>query len=307
MHELAMTRQCGRLTEEQRRCIGAAKTYDDTYPCLGKVAPHAEKKDFITVATSYQTPVLVGPFHQVPVSPKLAARDLDPKLCKREAIVPAWCEYTTGEFPGAIFRVFRQPMMDAKSDADYPVGTLRVTLPGHGVRDKLSAAWGPPRDTPDTAYWFNAGNKLRMGLHAAAMQGDAPELVDLDYSRYMTLDDVIGAHASRFGFEGDKPLLGASASDVRTRFGARAGDGRILLWPVETSTKSLEIKLGDDLDTEIPDVVRGFHFALPDVPAKEIEAALAKKFGAPREVNGELVYRDKPRIALDGSTIYVGE
>jgi hypothetical protein len=72
----------------------------------------------------------------------------------------------------------------------------------------------------------------------AQMKGDNPAWADLEYSGYWPLAAFIGTDKNRFGFEGDEPLLGASAADVRKCFKYRVDRGRIRLWPIETSRTS---------------------------------------------------------------------
>jgi hypothetical protein len=305
MHQLAIgQRGCPKLTEQQRRCLASTKTYDDTYACIGKIAPQAEQKDFVALLSANPEPLLVRPFDAVPWKPTARVDWIEPAWCVRDAIVMAWCEHKRAEFPGVVFRVFRDFSIEDKNP---PIGPFTVTLAGAGVRDKLIAAWGQPGDTGDTAYWFNPRIHLRVGLRAAKLQGDPPDHVDLEFSGYQPLNDLIGGKPGRFGFEQGNDLLGASADDIRKRYAPRVGNGRIKLWPHETATRAVEIVLGSELDSTLPERVEGYQVKLAGADRKLLQRLLDKKLGAPREEAGVLVFRDKPRIALDDTTLLVGE
>jgi hypothetical protein len=304
MHGLAVTKGCEKLDEAQRRCLVATKTYDETFVCVGKEKPHAKALDFIAVATVNKAPRFIGPFDGIVPTPGWTVESLEPKLCEKDSIIPAWCEYKTREFPGVIFRLFRDPSLEL--DGEHPLGTIRVTLPGAGVKDKLTKSWGPPREAGATAYWFNPPIKVRVALHAAKIPGDPAGMVDLDYSGYTALAELIGTDKRLFGFEQGKPLLGETASGIRKRYPRRIGDGRLKLWPHETGERDLEIIFGSELESELPDKVEGFEIRLRGAAQGEIEKLLEQKFGKPREDAGTLIYRDKPLVVLDGDTILVG-
>ena len=148
-------------------------------------------------------------------------RDIDPKLCASSSTIPAWCEYKTPEFPNSTFRIFRDPYLER--DGNWPVGTVRVTLPGDGVKEKLAAKWGAPRESDGNVYWYNTDARIRVAMHPAKIPNDPPGSVDLDYSVYIPIAELIGDDKALFGFELGKPLLGASASAVEKRYGLRVG------------------------------------------------------------------------------------
>jgi len=304
MHALAVTKGCEKLDESQRRCLAGTKQYDETFACVGKSAPNAKELDFVAVATTSAAPKLVGPVDGIVPTPGWTVGSLEPKLCEKDSIIPAWCEYRAKEFPGVIFRLFRDPVLE--QDGDHPLGTIRVTLPGAGVKEKLAKAWGPPRETAEAAYWFNPPIKLRVALHAAKIPGDPAGTVDMDYGGYTPLAELIGTDKRLFGFEQGKPLLGETASGIRRRFPRRIGNGRLKLWPHETGEKDLEIIFGSELESELPDKVEGFEIRLRGAAADEIKNLLEQKFGKPREDAGGLVYREKPRVVLEGDVVLVG-
>ena len=306
-HALQMGRGgCSKLIDDQRGCIVDAKTFDATYACLGKTSPEAGPKDFVALASASNEPLLIRPFHQIGLDPRWRAEGLDPKLCAKQAVIAAWCEYTTPEFPDTIFRVFRQPMVDTDDETQWPVGPFRVTVAATGVKNTLTRAWGPARETSHGSFWFHPRIPLRVAVRPAQMRGDNPAWTDLEYSGYWPLAAFIGTDKNRFGFEGDRPLLGASAADVRKRFKYRVDRGRIRLWPIETSPRDVEVALAQGLDDELPDRVESIEIDLAGVDTNQLQRLLEDKFGKPVPRESTLLYRNEPRVALDGTTLRVG-
>ncbi len=263
------------------------------------------RTDFLALATASKAPALVGPFARVRLSPELTIHDaqgMAPVLFGDVNHNLDWFEYRHDAYPGAEFRVERVGQLDFEPD-DWFVGRLRVVLPASGVRDRLTAAWGPPRVDGDDAYWFDPVAGLRAKLSSRALGDVAPAgSLYLDYQGYVPLDRFLGDEHDRFAFEGASPLVGASLASVRARFGHRVFDDgtQLHLWPTEVGGPTI-VDFGG---LEASDPITGFTI---DLPAADARPILARTFGAPKsDDDGNLVYRKKPRVALEGNTLAVG-
>lgn len=299
MAGVRMRRSCSRLSEAERRCTLASASLAEAAGCLGQEPP--EPQDIVAQLTASPKPALVGPFARIALTPELVAKQLPHSYCEHRATIAAWCELREPAFPDVVWRAFRMPRDTA--EREWPIGALRITLPGADLRARLANAWGPPREVGEVAYWFDPDAKLRVALRAAQMQGDPASAVDLEYTGYASLADFIGSAKQLFGFERGAPLLGASEAQVRARFGARIEDGHIDLWPVETAPRGARILLGEPLDDEMPDIVRSYTIETAldhDALARALEA----KLGAPSQGDGTLVFGD---VVLDGTSIVVGD
>lgn len=276
--------------------------------CKGEESPRASGDVVAELAASH-TPGLVGPLSSIRVTPELVAHDLPKKMCEHEASVAAWCEYKDDRYPGTIWRFERYVWSDVKDELGWPITTLRATVKGPlaDVKAKLDSAWGAPTIAGETSFWFAPATHLRVGLHAARSHGDPPDLVDIDFASYLPLGEVMGKGGATFGFEGGRPLLGATDADVRARFGARLGAGQAILAPIDTAEKPALLHF-DEFGDEIPDPVTWYSIETR-LPKDLIETALETKFGAPTSDDRGIlvVYHRKPDVVLEGDKILVGE
>jgi len=263
-------------------------------------APASPPADFVALATAGKQPALVGPFAAVRLTPDLTIRDARkaaPALFVRAAD-SRWFEATDDRFPGLRFQVERLGQIDDDPE-DWSVGTLQVLLPEAGLRERLTAAWGPPRGA-GAPCWFDPDAGLRACLRAGK------DGARLTFDGYVPLARLLGDGRERFGFEGDRPLIGATQAEIHRRFPHRVhedGD-QLWLWPVELGTDRTVVHLGDVLDT--PEPIRGFSIELPSGQVDEATALLAQKLGKPVETDDGLVFAKRPRVVLVGDVIDVG-
>lgn len=260
-------------------------------------APEPPGVDVLAAATATKTPSLIGPFAKLPLTPELTGAGVlraAPELCKGQATIAAWCELRT---PTAVFRVERI-VMDGEPES-WPIGRLRISLPGKDVRERLTAAWGAPQGDVHRSLWFAPKSHLRVVLHKAEMPGDPGDWVDLDFSGYTTLDELLGTDKKRFAFERGTPLLGARLRDVAARYAPRfnAMKTSIVLWPVEDGTTT-EIQIGNELDEafdDAPSTVTGYTVNIRGI-SSSLDEALARRFGKPRETEDGALFRRKPKL-----------
>jgi hypothetical protein len=267
--------------------------------------------DVLALITATNHPVLVGPFANLALTLELTNRDVGkiaPDLCKVTASIAAWCEYRSDDMPGVIFRVERIPMVESDVP-DWPIGRLRITLPARGVRERLTAAWGSTREARGTALWFVPALHLRVAMHAASMHGDSADLVDLDYSGYISIDEFIGpAGAALFGFEQGTPLLGAAKPALQARFHSRLDGARLVLWPVDTADAKTVLVIGDPFGDELPPKIAGIQIDLKGVDHDALVRVLTAKFGHSHpDADGDEEFHLKPRVVLRGTSLVVGD
>lgn len=134
-------------------------------------------------------------------------------------------------------------------------------------------------------------------------------LATLVFRGYTPLTELIGDDPKLFGFEGGKPILGATGEEIRRRFGRRVMD---------YSSPDVAHQVGDDVvlrfgfmvdEEELADlVIRGYTMELAG--GEKVHALLEVKLGKPRPDRRNehvMVYREAPRVTFDGTELVVGE
>ena len=170
-------------------------------------APAAQAtRDYWALLTAAKVPSLVGPFAALHLDPQLTvaeAQQQAPALFAKVSNALDWFEDRDAAFAGLTFYVERMGQIDT-DPAQWLVGRLRVAAPP-GLEQRLAAAWGPPRKTPDHAFWYDPAHGLRADLHQGRV-GSASEPV-LDLQGNTPLASFIGADSKQFGFEHGQPIV----------------------------------------------------------------------------------------------------
>lgn len=244
---------------------------------------HGGGNDIVKELTATKQPALVGPFSKLTLSTSLTSADLG-DICKNKATIAAWCEYRSADDSGVIFRAQRDPFSVSKNESGWQIDAMRITLPAAGLRDKLVAAWGQPRDVAGTSYWFDPAKHLRAAMHKPKMPGDPADDVDIDFEGYTPVDEFVATDLTAW--------YGLTKQAVEKKAGPRLSDDRdaVRLWPVDTADRvtAKDFEYGPDRT-----VTQYTIEVLPPVAA--LDDSLAKRPAG------------KPAVSHQGSEIVVGE
>jgi len=205
-----------------------------------------------------------------------------------------------------------------KRGPDDPVVAVSAELSGetgNNAKAWAAEAWGAPVDADDNSgtkingqvlpahYWFDPAGHL----YAKLLEG-TPGKWTLSFHKYMPLAEIIGEGKETFGFEKDKPLLGATTADLEAAYGTMyknfGKNGKIELPAYEhqheRGTTSVHWKAPEGTVTEYM-LSLGYEKGVGD-PRQQILDMLAKKFGEPKEeeISGQkhLIYSQKPAVSL---------
>lgn len=182
----------------------------------------------------------------------------------------------------------------------YPAGRDEIVA-------AVDAAWGESKTLKDVLgdkkFWYDAEKGIRV---SAKVEDDG---VELEYSRYLPLANLIGAKGPKWGFE-TTPLVGATADALAKAYPSfeakpDGSSATVDFLPTDyegaTGTTSILMFLTDG-------TVREWRLTLEYEdygPAKEeMQGLLAAKFGEPKKVDDDTVlYGKSPKVEVRDSSI----